>query len=306
MSGYDDTFGHYADHSEPAPFLPQDQGGWTTGDQVPTHHSCPYTTGTIYLAPLAYAKITALMDKFNKEWLAYMLGKWVDENVVVDDLYIPEQVSSAATVSNVEESPPEGTIGVMHSHVRMGAFFSGTDDEFINSNHRISIVVSRSRGSEDLVFKSSVRKQVACGITMLLEMPVRMAVVTPQIRDWIEECSPRVKDWVYKAPVQKASILSVEKRRIPWWEKKAEVNDPLSALLEKVDEMALLTPQLLTSYSNAFPPGVRVFDAVKTVDNKTLLEALTYMERFGLDKPGQIQYNKYTVAYREMSKRLKE
>lgn len=156
------------------------------------HTVCPHTTGTIQLSPKAYSKVLALMSHFDVEWLAYLVGRVDGETVRVTDLTVPAQRTTRSTVDEVEEAPPQGTVGVMHSHVKMGAFFSGTDDKYINDNHDVSIVVSWK--DDELVFKSQVRRQVPCGVSMVMVLPV--TVVIQDQRTWLQGVIDKVKDVV--------------------------------------------------------------------------------------------------------------
>lgn len=100
-------------------------------------------------------KVDLLMKKYpNCEWLAYLLG---DENTrYIRDLFIPTQTASSGAVTAVGPKPA-GVIGVIHSHHNMGAFFSGTDDAYINQNNDISIVIAHNG------IKSQVRWTTPCG-----------------------------------------------------------------------------------------------------------------------------------------------
>lgn len=109
----------------------------------------------VYFNRLAYSKIQFLMKKFvSCEWLAYLIGD--KENRYVKDIFIPSQEASSGAVNNVGAKPPE-TIGVIHSHHNMGAFFSGTDDAYINQNNDISIVIAHSG------IKAMVKWTTPCG-----------------------------------------------------------------------------------------------------------------------------------------------
>ena len=165
--------------------------------QAPDHKTCPYTVGEIQLSHKAHSKITALMDHFTVEWLGYLIGEWRGDAVFIKDLMIPDQKTSAASVSQVDEAPPRGAIGVIHSHVAMGAFFSGTDDAWINSNHNVSVVVSR-KGGAPLEFKSQVRKTVACGANMIMELPVKLVEVSQ--KGWLDTVVDKVKNMVHVTP----------------------------------------------------------------------------------------------------------
>lgn len=120
----------------------------------------------------AHMKIQQLMKHYPQlEWLAYLVGSIDHETheVIVDDLEIPDAQSvSGASVNNVEYDWSKGLpiIGVIHSHNTMGAFFSGTDDAYINQNHDVSIVVSTAKHSP---IKGQVRVKTPCDAYVLSE-----------------------------------------------------------------------------------------------------------------------------------------
>lgn len=141
------------------------QSCWDSGIKIVKNCDCvakqPYD---IMFYPLAHAKIKKLQDMFpSLEWLAYLDGE-IDhtlKKVMIKDLVIPEQIVTSVNVFNVEYDWNEGRsiVGVIHSHHNMGAFFSGTDDEYINQNHDVSIVVSTRQGAE---IKGQVRVKTDC------------------------------------------------------------------------------------------------------------------------------------------------
>jgi hypothetical protein len=133
---------------------------WTT--EVKILESCSEAPSSVpvILKPLVKLKMDELMKIFtNIEWLGYFTGVNGNNKFVIDDIIIPEQTVTGTSVTNVKYSVPEGKeiIGVVHSHHNMGSFFSGTDREFINSNHNLSIVVSHSS------MKGQVRWKAKCG-----------------------------------------------------------------------------------------------------------------------------------------------
>ena len=123
----------------------------------------------VVIYPLANLKIKELMKMFtNIEWLAYMIGEKTNNHFIIKDLLIPKQEISSGSVDNIEFTVPEGTplIGVIHSHHHMGAGFSGTDENWINQNHDLSIVVSHS------AMKAKVRWKTPCGGLHLMEADI--------------------------------------------------------------------------------------------------------------------------------------
>jgi len=128
-------------------FVPPEPTHWETEDKMECIKDCSVAPDKkmVYISPLVYKKIKALMNKYKtREWLAYLIGK--DEadspGVFVADIYFPKQTASSAQVDDIELSAKVKVIGVMHSHHNMGNSFSGTDHEYINDNHNVSVLVS--------------------------------------------------------------------------------------------------------------------------------------------------------------------
>ena len=127
--------------------VPPEPTHWETEDKMECIKDCGVAPEKkmVYISPLVYRKIKALMNKYkSREWLAYLIGK--DEadapGVFVADIYFPKQTATGVHVDDVVLSAKVKVIGVMHSHHGMGNRFSGTDHEYINDNHNVSILVS--------------------------------------------------------------------------------------------------------------------------------------------------------------------
>lgn len=139
---------------------------------------------SIVFSVLTDEKIKVLMRTFtNLEWLGYLVG-FIDhehQNVYVEDIIIPKQKVSYGAVTDVDYEWNEGLpiIGVIHSHHGMGAFFSGTDDTYINQNHDVSIVVASNPKSP---IKGQVRVKAQCGKYFICER-VTFAVNSPLVLD---------------------------------------------------------------------------------------------------------------------------
>lgn len=80
---------------------------------------------------------------FNTEWIAYLRGAQDEASKIwtISDMYFPKQKANGAHVDAEDGQIQEGTIGSVHSHVNMGAFFSGEDEKHFN--HPVEIVVNR-------------------------------------------------------------------------------------------------------------------------------------------------------------------
>lgn len=122
---------------------------------------------TVFIKPTVKRKIDILMDKYkSREWLAYLIGK----DFIIEDMVFPKQVATAGSVNDIEfpSDIKDKIIGVIHSHHTMGSFFSGTDHEYINGNHDISIVVSHQ------AIAGQVRWTTPCGGKMKVNAKVRI------------------------------------------------------------------------------------------------------------------------------------
>lgn len=107
-----------------------------------------------------WQSIVGLCERFNTEWMAYLIGvKNQDGDYEIKRLSFPEQTAGGAHVHN-EPSPDfkveQDTVGVVHSHVGMQAFFSSTDKA--HANWPVEIVVNR-KGE----YEVSTRVQLPCG-----------------------------------------------------------------------------------------------------------------------------------------------
>ncbi|MCK5345071.1 MAG: hypothetical protein KAR20_16790, partial [Candidatus Heimdallarchaeota archaeon] len=100
---------------------------------------------TIKLTLTVLKKINLLMQEYaNLEWAADLLGH-KDETkneIVISDIVVFKQEVDVASVVRTEYTDIENLIGVIHSHHSMQNKFSHIDDEFVNSNHDLSAVVS--------------------------------------------------------------------------------------------------------------------------------------------------------------------
>ena len=141
--------------------------GWKV--QIDTVHSCGKAPDsiTVRISALAAEKIKILMSHFkNTEWLAYLVGE-SGENYI-RDIAIPKQRVNGTHVGNVLLEEDEIPIaGVIHSHHDMGNFFSGTDDEYVNQNHNISLVATNKK------ITGQVRWKTPCGALMDVEANVK-------------------------------------------------------------------------------------------------------------------------------------
>ena len=110
-----------------------------------------------------WQSIVGLCERFNTEWMAYLIGqKDANGDYVIAKLVFPEQTAGGAHVKrevDPEFKPEPNTVGVIHSHVAMQAFFSSTDKA--HANWPVEIVVNR-KGE----YEVSTRVQLPCGESM--------------------------------------------------------------------------------------------------------------------------------------------
>lgn len=152
----------------------------------------------VLITLFAKRKIMALMKKYPSiEWLAYLLGDKETDPYTVTDIFIPKQVVTATSVDNIvcEEFNTLPIIGVMHSHHGMGNGFSGTDHEWINQNHNVSLCISKTG------IAGQVRFTTPCGALKII--PAKVKVKYPESEfnfdEWIKEETEKIKTKTYTA-----------------------------------------------------------------------------------------------------------
>lgn len=116
----------------------------------------------VYVPALMWETFIHATKAYDCEWIALLFGKLGknDKNedaYLIEKFYFPPQVASGAHVEvPTGVRPRPGTIGAIHSHVAMGAFWSQTDKD--HSNWPVEIVVNRKAEC-----KALVRYKLKCG-----------------------------------------------------------------------------------------------------------------------------------------------
>ena len=140
----------------------------------------------VYVSKIAKDKIDALMDEFkHMEWLGYLVGKINGTKHFVEDMIIPEQEVSAASVK-VLGDPPPNCIGTAHSHHSMGAFTSGTDEEHLVGNHPVCMVVS------DTKTIAKVRLDTPCGRLVAVDATIYTEKIDNKA--FVEESKAKIRE----------------------------------------------------------------------------------------------------------------
>lgn len=151
-----------------------------------------------------YGKIRGLMAKFpSSEWLAFLK----EENGLIVDLMVPKQKVSAGSV-DVDPSDPlasDMTNGVIHSHNTMGAFFSGTDDSYLNNTYAFSIVVAKK--GRKLEFKGVRKITLPCGSLFIPEVDIQLAAA--ENTAFLESVLPNIEEKTFYTPAKKDDVSRV-------------------------------------------------------------------------------------------------
>lgn len=109
----------------------------------PDISGCPIVVKpTINLPTKMYHLWTHLAGHFSTEWIAYLMGNFDEEtnSWTITDYYFPKQKAHGAHVDAEDGQIKEGTIGSVHSHVRMSAYFSQEDRKHFN--HPVEMVIN--------------------------------------------------------------------------------------------------------------------------------------------------------------------
>ena len=146
-------------------------------------------------------QLTALS---NNEWIAYLIGKLEDGKALIEEVYFPEQTVTGASCevpTEVEAKP--NTIGAIHSHVGMEAFWSKTDED--HANWPIEIVLNRKGDYKALMrvkLDCSRWSRVECKLTISASLPSRAMLesLEESIKKGKEHAKPTAII-VYQTPV---------------------------------------------------------------------------------------------------------
>lgn len=173
---------------KPAPPAPT---FWETDlpDEMITSCGAMAEKATVLIGPKARAKMTLLMERFPRiEWLAYLVGD--KEGLFVEDIAIPKQRVTAVNVY-VDEPVDVPIMGVIHSHHDMGNGFSGTDDDYINQNHDLSLCITNTK------ITGQLRVKTECGRYMLADVVVYDSVEGFEPVEFLKEVDAQISEIKY-------------------------------------------------------------------------------------------------------------
>ena len=161
--------------------------------KIPIVHYCPYTESGQGVAHISHEILAILAGAVHddEEWLAFFTGTRSADGLTVNitGLLVPEQTRAYTSCETVnKEDLPPSVVGVVHSHHRMGAFFSGTDDKELNPRFPISIVVAQPKDNASaeaqllgFEYKGEGRAALPCGTIGIIPFVIQPA---PIVEDW--------------------------------------------------------------------------------------------------------------------------
>lgn len=152
---------------------------------------CPHARGTqgvIKMSSDVIAQLAgAVWDK--DEWLCFLIGSRQESGLLVnvDEVQVPYlQDRDTASCSFDKCAIPKGTVGVLHSHNKMRAFFSNTDYQKFNVKFGLSIVIAQpdARGDESTLlgfdYYSEGKFKLPCGSLGVCQFAIQPA----DMDDW--------------------------------------------------------------------------------------------------------------------------
>jgi JAB domain-containing protein similar to deubiquitination enzymes len=166
---------------------------------MPVVEQCPHTVTGLGVIKASHSVLATLAGAVHDrdEWIALLIGKRSANGleIQVDSLRIPLQERSHAACSLVRQEPlTPDVVGVIHSHHSMGAFFSTTDDETLNTRFPMSLVVAQTRHDSPMIeqllgfnYKAEGRAILPCGSIGIV--PFRLIPI-PAIAEWPETLVP--------------------------------------------------------------------------------------------------------------------
>jgi len=148
-------------------------------------------TASLIIPPEIWNVIQELTEEINSEWLGYLKGDFLNDGFVlnVKEIIIPEQEVTGVSVTVKEDI--DDVQGVVHSHSNMGVFFSGTDDNYINTNNAFSLVVNK-----DGKHKAIARIKLNCGFYIRKECNVE--ILRNVSKKFIKKALKKIKKKKYK------------------------------------------------------------------------------------------------------------
>ncbi len=160
---------------------------WDSGLEKP-HTECPYKSVTLILRAIDYLKIKKCNEIFkDTEYSLYFNTEKINENTYrICEIIIPEQEVTSVSVDYKEGNH---AFGVIHKHPAGLQSFSGIDNDYINSNHDMSVLVT------DTSITGTARIKTPCGCIMQTELTILIEEIeNPEISEFITQAKERIKE----------------------------------------------------------------------------------------------------------------
>lgn len=122
-----------------------------------------------------------------------------------DDIYIPKQEVSAAAITFNEDCPKEMN-GVVHRHPDGCRAFSGTDDQYINSNFQFSILF------EGHTIRQGVINLKIVGSDAVIQVPLSIHIVRPirQVEEFDVSMITHPQPKMFNIPVATPEMVGLD------------------------------------------------------------------------------------------------
>jgi len=193
---------------------------WSSDLPISKDSKCPHTEEVpkVLVPWEIWQRIMALTKDISTEWLGYLRAdKTEDGSWVIKELIVPKQEVGYATVTPKETVHSEG---VVHSHVNMKAFFSGTDDSYLNENHHFSIVVNKSEE-----YAAVCRLTLPCKAMTVIETTVEIITPDCDVDAFLAEAKKNLEEVKYTP----APLSNNPGRTTPVWNTRNKWNPEWSA-----------------------------------------------------------------------------
>ena len=126
--------------------------------------------------------VKELCNDVELEWQMFLIGTQETEsdNILITDYIIPKQIVTGGSVTNEECVDQQyitehGIIASMHSHGKLGVFFSGTDEETNLSEIKYHIVVNNR-----LEYKAVQQVSLPCGLKKQVDLDILLRTNKPK------------------------------------------------------------------------------------------------------------------------------
>ena len=125
-------------------------------------------------------KIEVIVSEFPQELSGFLIGKFKDENIFIEDIIFPKQTVSGASVDiDAKDVIPlrndprwKKLLGLWHSHVSMGTFWSGGEGDeshirFLSQDKPLSVFIVSSFKSNE--FEHKVRVEISSPVKITFD-----------------------------------------------------------------------------------------------------------------------------------------